>query len=111
MEDDLDLILRWTIKDLYPDVEPSPRVWLGIWSRLNASPRLVAKTSRAWTTRWAGAFYRHLEEGVWRPDWPVERYASPRAILEMKHLGPLYQQKQTILVGWSLYRALPNHSF
>lgn len=110
MEEDLDLILRWSIKDIYSEEEPPPRVWQRIRTRMREASR-SQRQFLGWPQALGSALYRHLEEGVWQPPRPVRAYTSPRALLEIAQMGPVYHQKQILLVWWSLARALPNHLF
>lgn len=95
MEEDLDSILRWSIKDIYPEVEPSPRVWQRIRRRL-VEVRPSARSLRITSLREKLSFYlekevwdplppsavaaRYFSQGYWYPLWPPGRAISQLAL-------------------------------
>ena len=115
--DDLDLLLKWGLRDLYPEVEPPSRVWENIRARfVTAVTRAAARSEEQ----------RFVPRGLARmrallTPWPAASEVTvgvPRrgAVGRLQPLPPrpgeaLYNEQQTTIHLWVLANALGNHAF
>ncbi|MFQ5944873.1 MAG: hypothetical protein ACE5NC_01300 [Anaerolineae bacterium] len=115
--DDLDLLLKWGLRDLYPEVEPPSQVWENIRARFaTAATRVAVRTEGKRSSLHGLARFRALlaawsarsEETVWVP--------RRAAVGWMETVPPrpgeaIYDEQQTTIHLWVLANALGNHAF
>lgn len=111
--DELDLLLKWGLRDLYPEVDPSPQVWERLRERFRAS---VAATSHETDrkrlrpgslSRVAALFGSRARGSAGRSG----RAAGRSPLVPPRPGEAIYDEQQTAIHLWVLANALGNHAF